>query len=105
MKKAAPNLSSATSSRACSLVFALSSDNDPFALTIPCEVIDPGAKWSNRKFEAVLGLCSIPDSDIPSHIRRSAVETGGRETGYSGCGRMFCHQLGGLGGLTSISMR
>jgi len=41
-------------SGACSLVFALSSDNDPFALTIPCEIIDPGAKWSDRKFEAVL---------------------------------------------------
>jgi len=105
MKKAAPNLSSATSSRACSLVFALSTNDDPFALSIPCEVIDLGAEWSNRKFEAVLGLCCIPDPDISSHIRRSAVETGGRETGYSGCGRVFCNQLGGLGGLTSISMR
>ena len=105
MKNAAPNLSSAPYSRAYSLVFALSSNDDSLALTIPCEIIDPGAERSNGKFEAVLGLGGIPDPDVSGHIRRSAVESRGRETGYSRCCRVFCNQLGSIGALTSISMR
>jgi hypothetical protein len=77
MKKAAPNLPSAASSGAHSLVLALSSHDDPLALTIPRQVIDPGAQRSNGKLETVLGLGSIPDPDVSGHIRRSAVESRG----------------------------
>jgi hypothetical protein len=68
-----------------SLVLALTSNDDPLALTVPREVVDPTSKGPDVELRLVLELCCVPDLDVTSDIGRGSIVTRGRDP-RDGCG-------------------